>query len=47
MRASQNIVARDLHPIKWYPVAALIYLIINLVLASFGRGGGMALMRRS
>ncbi len=37
MRASQNIVARDLHPIKWYAAAALIYLIINLVLASFGR----------
>ena len=36
-RASQNIVARDLHAIKWYAAAALVYLVINLVLAAFGR----------
>ncbi|MFI4952276.1 MAG: amino acid ABC transporter permease [Burkholderiales bacterium] len=35
-RESQNIVARDLNPIKWYLIAALIYLIINLVLARLG-----------
>ncbi len=37
MRAGQNIVARDLDPIKWYAAVALIYLIINLVLAHLGR----------
>ena len=36
MRESQNIVARDLQPIKWYLIAALIYLAINLVLARLG-----------
>lgn len=35
-RESQNIVARDLQPIKWYLIAALIYLVINLVLARLG-----------
>jgi polar amino acid transport system permease protein len=35
-RESQNIVARDLQPIKWYLIAALIYLVINLALARFG-----------
>lgn len=35
-RETQNIVARDLQPIKWYLIAALIYLIINLVLARLG-----------
>ncbi len=35
-RESQNIVARDLNPIKWYLIAALIYLVINLVLARLG-----------
>jgi polar amino acid transport system permease protein len=39
MRTSQNIVARDLHPTLWYAVAALIYLGLNLVLAS---GAGAA-----
>jgi polar amino acid transport system permease protein len=36
-RTSQNIVARDLHPIEWYAAAALIYLVINLTLAALGR----------
>jgi polar amino acid transport system permease protein len=36
-RASQNIVARDFHPIQWYVAAALIYLVINLALAALGR----------
>lgn len=36
MRESQNIVARDLQPIKWYLIAAIIYLAINLVLARLG-----------
>ncbi|HET7849003.1 MAG TPA: amino acid ABC transporter permease [Pseudolabrys sp.] len=35
-RESQNIVARDLQPIKWYLIAALIYLVINLALARLG-----------
>jgi polar amino acid transport system permease protein len=35
-RESQNIVARDLQPIKWYLIAALIYLVINLGLARLG-----------
>jgi len=35
-RESQNIVARDLNPIKWYLIAALIYLVINLVLSRLG-----------
>jgi len=35
-RESQNIVARDLNPIKWYLIAALIYLAINLILARLG-----------
>jgi polar amino acid transport system permease protein len=35
-RETQNIVARDLQPIKWYLFAALIYLIINLILARLG-----------
>lgn len=35
-RETQNIVARDLQPIKWYLIAALIYLVINLVLARLG-----------
>ncbi|HUI19012.1 MAG TPA: amino acid ABC transporter permease [Alphaproteobacteria bacterium] len=37
MRVSQNIVARELDPIRWYTAAALIYLVINLVLALLGR----------
>lgn len=36
-RESQNIVARDLHPIRWYMAAALIYLVINIGLAFLGR----------
>jgi polar amino acid transport system permease protein len=36
-RTSQNIVARDFHPIEWYVAAALIYLVINLGLAVLGR----------
>ena len=36
-RASQNIVARDLHPIEWYLAAAVLYLAINLGLAFLGR----------
>jgi len=36
-RSSQNIVARDLHPIQWYAAAALLYLVINLALAALGR----------
>jgi polar amino acid transport system permease protein len=37
MRVSQNIVARDLRPIIWYAAAALIYFIINVVLARIGQ----------
>ncbi|HKO09689.1 MAG TPA: amino acid ABC transporter permease [Alphaproteobacteria bacterium] len=37
MRVSQNIVARDLRPIRWYMAAAVIYLVINLALALLGR----------
>jgi polar amino acid transport system permease protein len=37
MRVSQNIVARDLHPIRWYVAAALIYFILNMALARIGR----------
>jgi polar amino acid transport system permease protein len=37
MRVSQNIVARDLQPIRWYAAAALIYFIINVVLARIGQ----------
>jgi polar amino acid transport system permease protein len=37
MRVSQNIVARDLRPIIWYAAAALIYFIINVVLARVGQ----------
>lgn len=36
-RSSQNIVARDLHPIEWYAAAALVYLVINVTLAALGR----------
>jgi polar amino acid transport system permease protein len=35
-RESQNIVARDLNPIKWYLIAALIYFVINIILARLG-----------
>ena len=35
-RETQNIVARDLQPIRWYLIAALIYLVINLLLARLG-----------
>jgi polar amino acid transport system permease protein len=35
-RESQNIVARDLNPIKWYLIAALIYLVINFILTRLG-----------
>jgi polar amino acid transport system permease protein len=37
MRVSQNIVARDLQPTRWYAAAALIYFIINVVLARIGQ----------
>jgi len=37
MRVSQNIVARDLHPLRWYLTAAVLYLAINLALAQLGR----------
>jgi polar amino acid transport system permease protein len=37
MRVSQNIVARDLRPITWYAAAALVYFLINAVLARVGR----------
>ena len=37
MRVSQNIVARDLRPIIWYAAAALLYFIINVVLARIGQ----------
>jgi polar amino acid transport system permease protein len=37
MRVSQNIVARDLRPIIWYAAAALIYFVINVVLARIGQ----------
>jgi polar amino acid transport system permease protein len=36
MRVSQNIVARDFRPIAWYAAAALIYFVINIVLARIG-----------
>lgn len=36
-RTSQNIVARDLHPMQWYVVAALVYLVINTAVAALGR----------
>ncbi len=47
-RVSQNIVARNMQPILWYSAAALIYLAINLMLASVAHkaerrlGRGMA-----
>src|SRR4051812_19562077 len=41
-RESQNIVARDLNAIKWYLIAAAIYLVINFILARIG----VALERR-
>jgi polar amino acid transport system permease protein len=37
MRASQNIVARDLQPMLWYLTAGAFYLAISLLLAQFGR----------
>ena len=37
MRVSQNIVARDLQPTRWYAAAALIYFVINVVLARIGQ----------
>jgi len=37
MRVSQNIVARDLRPIIWYAAAALLYFLINVVLARIGQ----------
>jgi polar amino acid transport system permease protein len=36
-RASQNIVARDLHPMQWYAAAGLVYLAINATVAALGR----------
>lgn len=33
-RISQNIVARNMQPMVWYPLAAVIYLAINLGLAT-------------
>jgi polar amino acid transport system permease protein len=36
-RASQNIVARDLQPLKWYLAAGAIYLLINMLLSKLGR----------
>jgi polar amino acid transport system permease protein len=37
MRASQNIVGRDLRPLQWYLAAGLIYLLVNMLLSSLGR----------
>ncbi|MCS0494786.1 amino acid ABC transporter permease [Ancylobacter sp. MQZ15Z-1] len=34
-RVAQNIVARDVQPLLWYPAIAFIYLAINLTLAHF------------
>jgi len=44
-RVSQNIVARDLKPIQWYGLAALIYLVISLGVAALGRGSERRLGR--
>jgi polar amino acid transport system permease protein len=32
-RVAQNIVARDLRPLVWFPIIAAVYLVINLLLA--------------
>lgn len=32
-RVAQNIVARDLRPLVWFPIIALVYLVINLALS--------------
>ena len=44
-RVSQNIVARDLRPIQWYGLAALLYLAISLAVAALGRGSERRLGR--
>lgn len=36
MRVSQGLVAATIQPIQWYTLAALIYLIINLIIAGAG-----------
>lgn len=36
-RASQNIVGRDLRPLRWYLAAGAIYLLINMLLSWLGR----------
>ncbi len=36
-RASQNLVARDLHAIQWYAIAGIIYLVINIILVQVGQ----------
>ncbi len=47
-RISQNIVARNMQPMIWYPLAAAIYLVVNLALAAAAQrmelrlGRGMA-----
>ena len=33
-RITQNIVARNMQPMLWYPLAAVIYLMVNLALAT-------------
>jgi polar amino acid transport system permease protein len=36
-RASQNIVAHDLQPLRWYLVAGAIYLVLNMLVSRLGR----------
>jgi polar amino acid transport system permease protein len=36
MRVSQGLVAATIRPIQWYTLAALIYLVINLLIAGIG-----------
>jgi polar amino acid transport system permease protein len=36
-RISENIVARSIQPIQWYGLAALLYLAMNLLVASLGK----------
>jgi polar amino acid transport system permease protein len=45
MRVGQNIVARTQQPIGWYGLCGLLYLLINLGIASLGRRSERALGR--